>query len=115
MSEIKIGAAIVNAFNLKKAKNIYRAIDHTLRVSLLQAIAESPGNKITVTELYIQLHLEQSVASRHLAVLRSANLATTERDGKFIYYSVNFEMITFLDEHAKQLLFEASRKKQVSR
>lgn len=114
MSEIKIGTATVNADKLKKAKNIYRAIDHKLRIALLQMIAEN-GNRVIVTDLYIKLRLEQSVASQHLGVLRGANLVTTVRNGKFIYYSVNFEMLAFLDENAKQLLFEASRKNQVGR
>ena len=44
---------------------------------------------MTVTEIYIKLRLEQSVASQHLAILRRADVLTTERDGKFIYYSIN--------------------------
>jgi len=33
------------------------------------------------------------VASQHLAILRRANVVKTERDGKFIYYSLNKERI----------------------
>ena len=44
--------------------------------------------KITVTEIYVHLRLEQSVASQHLAILRRAGIVKTERDGKFIYYSI---------------------------
>jgi DNA-binding transcriptional ArsR family regulator len=44
---------------------------------------------MTVTEIYVKLRLEQSVASQHLAILRSAGVVKTERNGKFIYYSVN--------------------------
>jgi DNA-binding transcriptional ArsR family regulator len=35
------------------------------------------------------LRIEQSVASQHLAILRKADLLQTERDGKFIYYTIN--------------------------
>jgi ArsR family transcriptional regulator, virulence genes transcriptional regulator len=39
------------------------------------------------------LRLEQSVASQHLAILRKAGVLNTDRDGKFIYYSLNKERI----------------------
>lgn len=45
---------------------------------------------MTVTEIYVKLRLEQSVASQHLAILQaSAGVVQTERNGKFIFYSVN--------------------------
>lgn len=76
-----------NQNKVKKAKNILRALDHPLRRSLLDTI-ELNDNKITVTEIYVRLRLEQSVASQHLAILRRAGIVETERDGKLIYYSV---------------------------
>lgn len=54
--------------------------------------------KITVTELYVKLRLEQSVASQHLAILRKAGFVKTERDGKFIYYSVNTDRLQEVNE-----------------
>ena len=47
------------------------------------------GDPMTVTDIYIKLRLEQSVASQHLAILRRAGVVITERQGKFIYYSIN--------------------------
>jgi DNA-binding transcriptional ArsR family regulator len=49
--------------------------------------------KITVTEIYVRLRLEQSVASQHLAILRKAGIVNTERDGKFIYYLINHKRV----------------------
>jgi DNA-binding transcriptional ArsR family regulator len=48
---------------------------------------------LTVTEIFIKLRLEQSVASQHLAILRKAGVLATERDGKFIYYKLNEDRI----------------------
>jgi DNA-binding transcriptional ArsR family regulator len=59
---------------------------------------------MTVTEIYVKLRLEQSVASQHLAILRKAGFVDTLRDGKFIYYSVNYERLAEAHEFAKQLL-----------
>src|SRR5882724_7088484 len=77
----------VDLYNLKKAAMVLRAINHKLRQQILKLIDEN--GKMTVTEIYVKLRLEQSVASQHLAILRKAGFVKTERDGKFIYYSIN--------------------------
>jgi len=84
----------VDFVNLKKAAMILRALNHKLRQQIVKLLDES--KKLTVTEIYIQLRLEQSVASQHLAILRKAGIVTTERDGKFIYYTVSEQRIAHL-------------------
>ncbi len=77
----------VDFINLKKAAMILRALNHKLRQQIVRVLDEH--KKLTVTELYIYLRLEQSVASQHLAILRRAGIVKTERDGKFIHYTIN--------------------------
>jgi ArsR family transcriptional regulator, virulence genes transcriptional regulator len=77
----------VDFLNLKKAAMILRALNHKLRQQIIRILDEN--KKLTVTELYVQLRLEQSVASQHLAILRRAGIVKTEREGKFIYYTIN--------------------------
>ena len=77
----------VDFVNLKKAAMILRALNHKLRQQIVKLIDEH--KKLTVTEIYVKLRLEQSVASQHLAILRRAGIVKTTRDGKFIFYSVN--------------------------
>jgi len=84
----------VDFVNLKKAAMILRALNHKLRQQIVKLLDES--KKLTVTEIYIQLRLEQSVASQHLAILRKAGIVSTERDGKFIYYTVNDQRIAHI-------------------
>ena len=81
----------INYHNLKKAALVLRALNHKLRQQILNLIETE--KKITVTEIYVKLRLEQSVASQHLAILRRAGIVTTQRDGKFIYYTVNYKRI----------------------
>jgi ArsR family transcriptional regulator, virulence genes transcriptional regulator len=81
----------VDFVNLKKAAMILRALNHKLRQQIVKLIDDN--KKLTVTEIYIKLRLEQSVASQHLAILRRAGIVKTTRDGKFIYYSVNSSRI----------------------
>ena len=92
----------VDLLNLKKASLILRAINHKLRQQILKLIDEA--GRITVTEIYVKLRLEQSVASQHLAILRKAGFVKTERDGKFIYYTVNPERLEDLNKFVESLL-----------
>lgn len=77
----------IDFLQVKKSALILRALNHKLRQQLLKLLEEK--TKLTVTEIYIQLRLEQSVASQHLAILRRAGIVKTEREGKFIFYILN--------------------------
>lgn len=92
----------VDLLEVKKASLVLRALNHKLRQQILKLIDES--GKMTVTELYVKLRLEQSVASQHLAILRKAGFVKTQRDGKFIYYSVNINRIHELNRFVNELL-----------
>lgn len=93
---------ILNLLSVKKAALILRAVNHKLRQQILKQIDEH--KRITVTELYVKLRLEQSVASQHLAILRRAGFVTTVREGKFIYYSVNTERLKEVNKLVENLL-----------
>ena len=69
-SELKI-----DVIQLKKAALILRAVNHKLRQQIMKLIHQN--GKMTVTEIYVKLRLEQSVASQHLAILRKAGFVNT--------------------------------------
>ncbi|MFN8283060.1 MAG: metalloregulator ArsR/SmtB family transcription factor [Chitinophagales bacterium] len=87
---------------LRKSVMVLRAVNHKLRQEMIKII-EAEG-KITVTELYIRLRLEQSVASQHLALLRRAGVVITTREGKFIYYSVDKSRIKEISRLLQELV-----------
>lgn len=87
---------------IKKATAILRAINHKLRQHILQALEEK--KRMTVTEIYVHLRLEQSVASQHLAIMRKAGIVKTIREGKFIWYSVNNERLQEISFFVENLL-----------
>lgn len=91
----------IDLHQVKKAQLALRALNHKLRQQILTTI-EKEGN-ITVTELYVKLRLEQAVASQHLAILRKANIVITKRDGRFIFYSVNFDRIKHIEKCVAEL------------
>ncbi|HZG23871.1 MAG TPA: metalloregulator ArsR/SmtB family transcription factor [Chitinophagaceae bacterium] len=92
----------IDFFLLKKSAIIFRALNHPLRQKIFHLLDEM--GKMTVSEIYSKLHLEQSVASQHLAIMRRAGIVKTERDRKFVFYRLNHERIVQIDKSIKELL-----------
>ncbi len=97
--EIKLDYA-----QLRKAVLVLRAVNHKLRQSIIDLLESS--DRLTVTEIYVKLRLEQSVASQHLAILRRAGVVNTEREGKYIYYSLSPERLNEIGDLVEQLASE---------
>jgi len=91
---------------LRKAVLVLRAVNHKLRQQIIDLLEEN--EKMTVTDLYIKLRLEQSVASQHLAILRRSGVVATERQGKFIYYRVDKDRINHISRLVEELTDYAS-------
>ncbi len=87
---------------LRKAVLVLRALNHKLRQSMIQLLEE--GKRLTVTEIYVKLRLEQSVASQHLAILRRAGVVDTYRDGKYIYYTLNVDRLNELSDLIEKIV-----------
>src|SRR5687767_4492223 len=88
--------------HLKKAALVLRAMNHKLRQQMIKLLDEN--KQMTVTEIYVKLRLEQSVASQHLAILRRAGIVITKRDGKFIYYAVNYSRVAEVNKFVEDLV-----------
>ncbi len=86
---------------LRKAVLVLRAINHKLRQRIVDLLEENES--MTVTDIYIKLRLEQSVASQHLAILRRAGVVITERQGKFIHYSLDKDRLTQISKLVEKL------------
>lgn len=82
---------VVNNKKLREASGLLRAIAHPLRMRILEFIDRN--EQINVNKIYNTMNLEQSITSQHLRILRLANVVLTHRDGKFIYYSIDYERL----------------------
>ncbi|HEU0109441.1 MAG TPA: metalloregulator ArsR/SmtB family transcription factor [Flavisolibacter sp.] len=89
-------------YQIKKASVIFRAINNPLRQQILQLLHKH--RQLRVTELFIKLRMEQPVISQHLGILRQAFLVKTVRQGKFIFYSLNYERLQQIEELAEKLV-----------
>ena len=96
------GPSKINYVEVKKAAAILRSINHKLRQSIIRLLEEK--DRLTVTEIYVKLRVEQSVASQHLAILRRAEFVNTLREGKNIFYSLNHHRLDDVNTFIRQLL-----------
>ena len=60
----------------------------------------------TAGEISERFDVSAPAISRHLAVLRDAELVFSRREGKFLYYSLSLEPLEFLDDWIDELLKE---------
>lgn len=86
---------------LRKAVLVLRAVNHKLRQRMIDLLEEN--QRMTVTDIYVKLRLEQSVASQHLAILRKAGVVQTERQGKFIYYGLDKNRLSQISQLVEDL------------
>lgn len=97
----------INNEELQVASELLRALSHPLRLQILDYIDKS--KQVNVNKIYNALKLEQSITSQHLRILRLTGLVTTERDGKMIYYTIDYDRMAqvvkalngFLDSNNK--------------
>ncbi len=89
---------------LRKAVLVLRAINHKLRQQIVDLLEE--GENLTVTDIYVKLRLEQSVASQHLAILRRSGVVVTDRQGKFIYYTLDKERLSQISRLVEELAIQ---------
>lgn len=74
-----------------------KAIAHPLRFRILAALAQGERNVGEIEEISA---ISQPALSQQLAILRKANLVTTRRDAKQVYYSIDRVMV----DHIRQAI-----------
>ena len=59
----------INIDKLEMAASKLRAISHPMRIAIIDLLAD--GNRLSVTEIYEALGIEQATASHHLNILKN--------------------------------------------
>lgn len=77
---------------LEMAASKLRAIAHPMRIAIIDLL--TANQKLTVTQIYERLNLEQASASHHLNILKNKGLLESKRNGKMIYYSLKETHLT---------------------
>lgn len=87
-------------------KNFFGALSDENRLSILYALKEN-GN-MCVSDICDVTGKDQSLVSHHMACLRNCGLVNTEKNGKFVVYSIKNGLISNIldlsDRHVKEML-----------
>ncbi len=71
---------------LEDSTETLRAIAHPIRIAIVDLLHKK--NRMSVTDIYKQLKIEQAVASHHLRIMKNKNILDVEREGKSSFYSL---------------------------
>jgi len=82
----------LNSKELHSAASMLKVLGHPIRISIVELLEES--TKMSVTEIFKALKIEQAIASHHLNTLKNKRVLISERVGKNTYYSIGHENLT---------------------
>lgn len=75
---------------MKEAAELFKMLSVDKRIEIIELLKKEP---MSVNALADNLGVTQSAASQHLRVLKAAGLVNDERQGYWIYYSLNRESL----------------------
>jgi DNA-binding transcriptional ArsR family regulator len=85
--------------------SVFKALNDPTRRQILELLQEKD---LTAGEIAEKFRISFPSISHHLDLLKQANLVTSEKDGQYVYYSLN---TTVVDEIMKWLLQFKNKKK----
>jgi DNA-binding transcriptional ArsR family regulator len=91
-----MGNLVIDITKLEMAASKLRAIAHPMRIAIIDLLNKSP--KLSVTEIYESLDIEQASASHHLNILKNKGVLASKREGKKIFYSLKSVTLTEIVE-----------------
>lgn len=93
---LAMGHLMINIDKLESAASKLRAISHPMRIAIIDLLAKD--TKLSVTEIYEKLKIEQATASHHLNILKNKGVLDSKREGKKIFYSLKNVTLTEIIE-----------------
>jgi len=76
----------IDIIKLESAASKLRAIAHPMRIAIIELLNEE--KKLSVTQIFERLNIEQASASHHLNILKNKGVLSSKREGKQIHYSL---------------------------
>lgn len=91
--------------NFEKAASMFKVLSDPTRLKIVKLLAES-GGPLCVNAITHRLGVSQSAVSQHLRVLRQTGMATGDRSGFNVHYSLNADVSGRYREMMRELLGE---------
>lgn len=92
---------LIQTSEIKEATKVLRAVNHKIRREILHLLEVK--KKLTVSQIYTAMKLQQSICSQHLSILHKAGVICVEPVKKFRYYYINLHRVEQINGLAKEL------------
>ena len=73
---------------LSWAANMLKIISHPVRLEVLELLETEEPLDVTTIRERLEVEVEQSMLSHHLSKMKVNGILSSEKKGKFIYYSI---------------------------
>ncbi|MEE9441220.1 MAG: metalloregulator ArsR/SmtB family transcription factor [candidate division Zixibacteria bacterium] len=98
----------------KQYSKYFKAFGDPSRLKILGLLS---SNEMTVNDIVKKMDLSQPTVSRHLAILREAEIVTDRREGQKVFYSINKNSVSkcccsFCDCLEVPVIVEDSKKRK---
>lgn len=79
---------------MKKLASIYKALSDETRLEIIRMLC---GKELCVCDIIDACNKSQPAISHHLKILKQAGLLEDRRDGKWIFYRINYENVKIVE------------------
>lgn len=90
---------------LAYSAELMRALAHPLRLKILEFIDREEVTN--VNNIYNSLQIEQSITSQHLKILKLAGVVSSEKEGKYIHYRIQYDVVERAETAVNNFLHKA--------
>lgn len=81
----------LEAEGIRKLASLYHAIDHSVRMDIIQLL--HANETMSVMEISDKMQLDKETVSQHLSILRKVELVQSTPRSRFRYYSLNYKIL----------------------
>lgn len=90
----------------EKISEILKALSHPVRLKIVRQLYDGP---ICVCHIHSNIEYSQANVSKHLKILKSANIVESKKEGMFMYYKLTNDKIKNLMKIAEEIVLEQQR------
>jgi ArsR family transcriptional regulator, arsenate/arsenite/antimonite-responsive transcriptional repressor len=95
---------------MRALAGIFKALGDPIRLEIVKLLL---GKELCVCDILDSFKVSQPTISHHLKVLKYAGLVSDNRDGKWIYYSLNPEAFALIKDFIGILSVDLEKKEKI--
>jgi DNA-binding transcriptional ArsR family regulator len=93
IKQLEALSASISSKRLKAEARLFKAFSDPTRLKILKLLTH---RKMCVCELNLAINTSQPTISHHLNILENAGLIRSGRQGKWIFYSISNDIVSYL-------------------